>query len=369
MTATESSDHELYKLWTARDPVDVGAVVFIAHYLATGVDPMQWQRETDRLEPRVRAILEAHGEADAVEAMMRARRIIANALMFASDEIEGRPRPTSETNAILMAPLSAETQRVVKEAEEPTAAIATPFPDLNYHLLGGFRPGELCYLGGRPSVGKSALATEIIRHVAEKHRCRSLIVSCETTNLSTCRRVMAQTGRLDAAGLRTGKSIDWPKTTATAARLYDVPLWLTDQVRSVADLRSGIALHGPFGLIVVDYLQLLIGPRQKEGRRIEIEHISSELKSLAVTHRCALLVLSSLSRIKDGERPTLASLRESGNLEHDADIVLLLHRENERSEERQLIVAKNRDGRTGVVRLNFRPQWVGFEEQTDEDES
>jgi replicative DNA helicase len=117
-------------------------------------------------------------------------------------------------------------------------------------------------------------------------------------------------------------------------------------------------------LVIVDYLQLVAAPREVKDRRLQVEAVSLGLKTLALQHRIPLLCLSSVSRPAAGNpEPSLSSLRESGELEHDADVVLLLHRPVEEGEEVVCRIAKNRSGAVGKVSLTFRPAWVTFDER------
>jgi len=117
----------------------------------------------------------------------------------------------------------------------------------------------------------------------------------------------------------------------------------------------------PLGLLIVDYLQLVFAPSQ--SRRNEVEVVSQGLKTIALRQGIPVLALSSLSRSLDPKsRPGLSRLKESSNLEHDADVVMFLYRENEQTEETECIIAKQRDGAKGTVHLRFRPEFVAFEQ-------
>lgn len=246
---------------------------------------------------------------------------------------------------------------------QPVPFVMTPWPGLNYRLCGGFLPGELCYLGARPGVGKTALALELARHVA-KRGTPVLIVSREMILHALTRRMLAQEGQIHASLLRRGSlgQTDWPKLTAAAASLHALPIWLTDQVFTIDQMRDQVARHvPPPGLVIVDYLQLIRA--RATDRRQEVEAVSQGLKALAMQHKIPVVCLSSLARAQAGSeaRPTLASLRESGALEHDADFVILLHRKMG-DDSCEVIVAKARDGMTGTVHLRFRPEYVTFDE-------
>lgn len=244
-------------------------------------------------------------------------------------------------------------------------AVGTPFPTLTRYLEGGFAPGQLILLGARPGQGKTAMALECGRQ-AGKHRRSVLIISREMTNVALARRLVAQDARIPASALRRA-DLDNDASVAlyqSLNRLRQLPIYLTDQAVSLDQIAALVASMSALGLVIVDYLQLVRAPREIKERRLQVEHVSSSLKTLALTYQVPVLCLSSLNRPPDGrpQRPTLASLRESGELEHDADVVLLLHREDDNAPDTECIVAKNREGRTGSVDLYFRGDYVAFDE-------
>jgi replicative DNA helicase len=252
------------------------------------------------------------------------------------------------------------------------ARIKTPIPKLNACLGGGFEPGDLVYLGARPGVGKTALALEIARRSAEDGA-GVLVISREMAIVRLVRRILAQASRIPASTIKSGMFTDaeYPRLTNTYGALSTLPLWLCDQAISLADITRLVerwAFTPPLGLVIVDYLQLVRAPKEVRDRRLQVEAVSQGLKSLAMTCHLPVLCLSSLSRPEKGapdRKPTLADLRESGELEHDADIVIFLHR-GFQQEETTLIVAKNRDGRVGETELRFRSEFVAFEQPEDQ---
>jgi replicative DNA helicase len=189
--------------------------------------------------------------------------------------------------------------------------------------------------------------------------------------VALARRLLAQSAHVAAASLKSGRIGDgeWVMLRDVLPKLRTLPIWLSDQTVSleeIAALVRGFSETPPLGLVIVDYLQLVRAPESVKDRRLQVEHVSQGLKGLALAHRMPVLCLSSLSRPASGRgdretRPTLDRLRESGELEHDADIVLFLHREFQQAKT-EIIVAKNRDGRTGTAELLFRPEYVAFDE-------
>jgi hypothetical protein len=261
-------------------------------------------------------------------------------------------------------------------AAGPSPTLPTPFPTLNYFLNGGLGPSELVFLGARPGVGKTALGLEFAR-TAAKHRTGAvLVVSREMSNLALTRRLVAQDARIKASSLKRADlnvQEQWAMRQSVE-QLRALPLWFTDDAVSleeIAELVATMAAEVPLALLVVDYLQLVRAPREIRERRHQVEAISQGLKALAMQYRMPVLCLSSLSRGSNDDRekpPTLSSLRESGELEHDADIILLLHRKY-REPETTCQVAKNRDGRSGSIQLLFRSEHVAFDEASAQEES
>lgn len=252
----------------------------------------------------------------------------------------------------------------------PSSAVRSPFPTLDRFLGGGFAPGELVYLGARPGVGKTAFGLELARAVA-KDDVGVLVVSREMVNEALARRLMAQEGSIRATALRSGRLTDddWAAVGPTIARLEKLPIWMTDEamtIREITAMTTGFAGSPGLGLLIVDYLQLVTAPKEIRERRHQVEAVSQGLKALALGSKLPVVCLSSLSRAAQGEkdrRPTLSDLRESGELEHDADVILLLHREPMKPAT-DCIIAKNREGSVGVVSLMFQPETVHFYEPT-----
>jgi replicative DNA helicase len=248
------------------------------------------------------------------------------------------------------------------------ARIKTPIAKLNACLGGGFEPGDLAYLASRPGVGKTALASEIARHSA-KDGMGVLVISREMAIGRLVRRIIAQASRIPASTVKGGLFADaeYAILTTVYSQLATLPLWLCDQAVSLADITRMVerwAFTPPLGLVIVDYLQLIRAPKEIRDRRLQVEAVSQGLKGLAMTCHLPVLCLSSLSRPEKGandRRPVLSDLRESGELEHDADVVLFLHR-GFQQEETTLIVAKNRDGRVGETTLRFRSEYVAFDQ-------
>jgi hypothetical protein len=274
-------------------------------------------------------------------------------------EPEGPPVGLAEALAKFLTDLAAPP-----ESRPPVAA--TDLPSLDKLLDGGFGPGDLIYLGARPGVGKSALALQISRRLAATQGV--LYVSREMPVSALVRRLVAQASRVSLSKLKTGDLIDLEREMVkqAAAALHPLKLWLTTEIHSTEQLATALDAFSPgqLGLVCIDYLQLMKPSEHVRDSRARVEMVSEELKALAVRHEVPFLVLSSLSRppkTTPSWRPGLSDLRESGELEHDADTVLLLHRELV-NPDTELILAKQRDGEVGQFRLVFRGPTVTFEE-------
>lgn len=291
----------------------------------------------------------------------------ADDIFGARDPMAEDTKPTGPT--LIHVQDAIRSVRVAMDAGPPRV-VGTPYGDLNYLFDGGFRAGELVFLGARPGVGKTALALEIARHAARNTPV--LVVSREMVVMALVRRLVAQDGKISASELRRNVVCvaDMSRIAESFERLSGLDLWLTDEAVSLKDISQLVATPPPpspaWGLVIVDYLQLVRSPDSVKDRRLQVEAVSQGLKGLALEHKLPVLCLTSLRRPQiNGTRPTMADLRESGELEHDADIIILLHREpDEPGKPPNTIVecdvAKNRDGETGRRDLIFSPRYVSF---------
>lgn len=250
----------------------------------------------------------------------------------------------------------------------PPDFIDTPWPALNNMLGGGIAPGELLFFGARPGLGKTAAALEIARRAGKRGKV-VLGISREMLTTALGMRMLAQEGPINATFLRRRDLLPshWVTANQAVEQLRSLPIFLTHAKIDIEGIERLVRIfkdEGGLDLLIVDYLQLIDPPGALRGRerRLQVEAVSSGLKAITLDHNVPVLCLSSLSRPADGKAPTLASLRESGNLEHDADSVLLLHRPDELEPKTQCIVAKSRNGRTGMVELFFRGEYLRFEE-------
>ncbi len=241
-------------------------------------------------------------------------------------------------------------------------------------LLGGFQKSDLIILAARPSVGKTALQLDISRHATINAKKTVAIFSLEMSNAQLMDRILAMQAEIGLWDLRTTGNIkdeSFPKISDAMGLLSETNLYIDDTPGiSILELRSKarkLKLEKGLDLIVVDYLQLIVG-NNKEGRVQEVSEISRLLKGIARELNVPVLALSQLSRAieqrSDGN-PMLSDLRDSGSIEQDADIVIFLSRvggDAENSDNRMLTVAKHRNGPTGAIELFFIKDRAQFRE-------
>lgn len=236
-------------------------------------------------------------------------------------------------------------------------------------LTGGFQPGELIVLAARPSVGKTALAVSLLDYIVLDQGVPSLFFSLEMADIQIAQRFAAVRSNLDLVSLRKGSlAPGFVEVLQNALDQFrEAPLFLDCACDlTISEIRARARVFSrrhDIQFIVVDYLQLLHAPQQaKENRQAEVAAISSGLKSMARELRVPVLALSQLNRAMETEKrePRLSDLRESGAIEQDADVVLLLHRQSKDEPTAKLIVAKQRNGPIGSVHLHVHMHSTRF---------
>jgi replicative DNA helicase len=261
---------------------------------------------------------------------------------------------------------------------EHTALTGTPsgFKDLD-EITGGFQPGNLIILAARPSMGKSALVTNIAENAALEHGKPVALFSLEMSEAELAQRFVASQARIRGEELRKGRVAEnrWPKILAACQRLSDAPLYVDDSSDiGILELRAKARrLHqqseNGLGLIILDYLQLMRADSRIENRVEAVGQMSRGLKILARELEVPVIALSQLSRAVESrtdKRPILSDLRESGNIEQDADLVMFIYRdeyydrESEREGEADIIISKHRNGALGDVVLTFQKEYPKF---------
>ncbi len=254
--------------------------------------------------------------------------------------------------------------------------IPTGYTDFDIKTA-GLQPSDLIIVAGRPSMGKSAFAINIVEHAAIAEKVPVAFFSLEMSKEQLTQRLLCSHARVDAHKVRTGylAATDWPSLTTAAGKLAEAPIFIDDTPGiSVLELRAKarrLKSHHDIKLIVVDYMQLMRGSTGAENRQQEISEISRSLKALARELNVPLIGISQLSRAVESRtdhRPQLSDLRESGAIEQDADVVVLLMREEyyKPMDEQfrgiaEAIIAKQRNGPVGTVKLSFIKEYTRFE--------
>jgi len=256
--------------------------------------------------------------------------------------------------------------------------LSTGLNDLD-EKTSGLQSADLIIVAGRPSMGKTTLAMNMAEHAAIRGGKPVVVFSMEMPADSLAMRMMSSLGRIDQHRIRTGKldDDDWPRVTSAVHMLSEAPLFIDDTpALSPAEMRARTRRlakeHGQLGLVVVDYLQLMKIPGYKaENRTAEISEISRSLKSLAKELKVPVIALSQLNRSleqRHDKRPVMSDLRESGAIEQDADLICFIYRDevyNEDSPDKgvaEVIIAKQRNGPIGKVRVAFLGKYTRFED-------
>lgn len=257
----------------------------------------------------------------------------------------------------------------------PGAPHPTGFHDLDDLLAGGLRGGQMVIIAARPGVGKSTLAVDIARHQT-KNGSPTAIFSLEMSKQELAQRILSAEAEVRTSDLRQGQLEEggWDSLARAVTALEETPLYIDDAPNlTLMEIRAKARrLHQQhtLGLIIVDYLQLLTSGRRVESRQQEVAEFSRQLKLLAKELDVPLIAISQLNRgvemRGDDARPKLSDLRESGSLEQDADIVMLINRpdvsnrDHERAGEADIIVAKHRGGAIGDVTVAHQLQYSKF---------
>lgn len=252
--------------------------------------------------------------------------------------------------------------------------ISSGFQNLD-SVIDSLEGGRLYVLGARPSMGKTALALNIASNAAIRLRSPVLFVSLEMSQLELANRMVCAEAGVDSKMLRAGNLsvLDWNKVAHAYGRMCDAPLWIEDNAsismeQIKVQARALKEAVGDLGLIVIDYLQLLTGSG-KESRQQDVSELSRSLKLLARELDTPILALSQLNRSLEqrvDKRPMLADLRESGAIEQDADVVMFIYRDevyNPDTDDKgtaEILVAKQRNGPTGAIRLDFESNLTRF---------
>ncbi|MEV5131044.1 replicative DNA helicase [Streptomyces sp. NPDC053705] len=255
------------------------------------------------------------------------------------------------------------------------SGIATGFTDLDA-LTQGLQPGQLIVIAGRPGMGKSTLAMDIARNCSINNGVPSAFISLEMPTTELMLRLISAQGRVGLHHLRSGylSETDMANVANALPGIQAAQLHINDSEKTYSSIQSKLrrakAKHPDLGLIVLDYLQLMrLGGRRPESREKEVAEMSSSLKMLAKELGVPIVALAQLNRgpeMRTDKKPVASDLRESGAIEQDADLIILLHREDayeaesKRAGEADLIVAKHRNGPTATITVAFQGHYSRF---------
>ena len=268
------------------------------------------------------------------------------------------------------------------ELKQHITGLPTGFERLD-RMTAGMHPGDLIIIAGRPAMGKTAFALNVALNACRMRKSAAVVFSLEMPKEQLANRLLCSEAKVDAGKLRTGylSRDDWPKLTAAAGTLSDLPFWLDDTPGlTLMELRAKarrLKAEHDLGLIVIDYLQLMRAGTKTDSREQEISEISRSLKGLAKELGIPVIALSQLNRSVESrgnkdKRPQMSDLRESGAIEQDADTIWFIYRDevyNPESTEKgiaEVIVGKQRAGATGTVKCLFQREYTRFENLAEE---
>ena len=262
------------------------------------------------------------------------------------------------------------------ERKELITGVATGYREFD-RLTCGLQRSDLVVIAGRPSMGKTAFALNIVEHAAIECGVVSAVFSLEMSKEQLVQRMLCSRAEVDASKLRGGflSEGDWPRLTRAAGLLSEAPIFIDDSpALNVLEVRAKarrLQREHDLGLVVVDYLQLMRGIGRSESREREISEISRSLKALAKELQVPVVALSQLNRgveARQDKRPQLSDLRESGAIEQDADVIAFIYRDEMYNRESpdagkaEVIIGKQRNGPTGKVTLAFRSSLTRFDD-------
>jgi len=271
-------------------------------------------------------------------------------------------------------------QMLLDRSDNPgkLVGVSSGFADLD-QMTNGLKKGNLIVIAGRPAMGKTSLAMNMAEHCALQEKLPVLVISLEMSAEELTTRLVGSVGRIDQMNLQTAQLQDheWGRVSEAMEKLNSAPIDIQDTgPRTIAEIRAiarrFLHRHKQIGLIIVDYLQLVSGSGNgNENRATEVGHVSRGLKLLAGELQCPVIALSQLNRAvedRPDKRPKMSDIRESGSVEQDADAIMFVYRDEVYTKEAcqtpgvgEIIIAKQRNGPTGMVRLAWQPKYTRFE--------
>jgi replicative DNA helicase len=263
---------------------------------------------------------------------------------------------------------------------EGMIGVPTGFADLD-RLTNGLHPGQMIVIAARPAMGKSTLGIDIVRSAAIKHNLASVVFSLEMSRNEITMRLLSAEGRVPLQNMRKGtmRDEDWQRLASTMGKVSQAPLFIDDSPNmSLMEIRAKcrrLKQRHDLKLVVIDYLQLMSSGKRVESRQQEVSEFSRALKLLAKELEVPVIAISQLNRgaeQRTDKRPQMSDLRESGAIEQDADLIILLHREDAyekespRAGEADVIVAKHRNGPTDNIVVAFQGHYARFVDMAPE---
>ena len=372
---------------------DVGGILYVNELPEHVITTKGIERHADIVagKSKLRQLIDAAGtiadaaytEEDAVEDIVdNAEKSI---LQVTKDDRKGGFIPVGEA-------VHQSLENITRQAQnhEPITGLPTGFAGLDSFTT-GLQKGNLIIVAARPSMGKTAIVLNIAKNISLSHARKTVaFFSLEMGRDELIQRLLSSTALIDSQRLKTGRiqgEKEWLNLSKAASVFMEAPLYIDDTPGvTVSQIRSKCRrLKAEKGLdvVIIDYLQLMTGKnsRYSESRQQEISEISRSLKSLARELNVPVIALSQLSRGPDARpnhRPMLSDLRESGSIEQDADLVCFLYREayydkeipegDPRQRETEVILAKNRNGPTGIVKMSFAGEFTLFYELTNRED-
>ena len=285
-------------------------------------------------------------------------------------------RPEEKTLSVLIPRFN---DMLLERSENPgkLVGVSTGFIDLD-KMTSGLKKGNLVVLAGRPAMGKTSLAMNMAEHCALQENLPVLVISLEMTSDELTTRLVGSVGRVDQMNLQTAQLEDheWGRVSEAMEKLHSAPIDIQDAgVNTIGEIRAMarrfMHRHKKIGLIIVDYLQLVSGSGNgNENRATEVGQVSRGLKLLAGELQCPIIALSQLNRSledRPDKRPRMSDIRESGSVEQDADVIMFVYRDEVYTKEAcmtpgvaEIIIAKQRNGPTGTVRMAWQPTYTRF---------
>lgn len=321
-----------------------------AAYYAEIVVRCSAQRALLQAGQRIAQLASAGDVDDVGELQARARREVESAITARSrDEVMWAHESVNRTLSGL---------------EDPPERVSTPWGDLD-HLIGGTSPGRLYVIGARPSVGKTVLALQWAAHHAAISGTAGLFFTLEMSRREIDMRLISSAAKVPYGSLQDHElsDRDWQRISSAQGKLASLPLSVVDRANMrIDDIRRiarNVARQRPLGMICVDYLQLLLHDDPRQNRSVQVGDFSRSLKLLAKELEIPVLACTQLNRASEhrsSRLPNMSDIRESGAVEQDADVIVLLHRnveDPEKAHDLTVAVAKNRFGPPGQIRMQF----------------